>query len=597
VAEPLDPFGHQADEDPGDGRVEEEPPIYRSGQVRIIGAEPAGDAVHEATGPVLESHPELPHWNDPPTGQVPAILDRGLDEPVMAPPTWREEETDWQAHEESFEPAMLSEDLPGAGALDSEARHRVDVEREPWRFEEQLSDQTEAVSRPLWESPIEPDPDPIDVTQTISLADIDARGAHRGPASRDDDVPPPGSGAGTGTGLTSPGGVVSHRRVAGRSGSRQARALEREAIEAEAADGVAAAYEPDFAPAQEPEEPHDREPAGTGSRRRIVTRNRSALDDASAVAASRLSPPEPPVDTPRPPRVPRTSRVAAGARNQNTGNNGGTSGRNMRVAIGSGIILGGAGLACAAAGTVASMVIITLVVVLAAAEAFAAFRKAQYHPATLLGLVAVVSLMFETYNKGVSALPLILVLLVGGCFIWYLAKVEPNADPVAGLVATVFIFGWVGGFGSFAALLLDPKLFPHRHGIAFLLAAIIVTVAADVTGLLVGSAMGRHPLAPSISPNKSWEGLIGGAVAAVLSAVIIVHFIHPWTVSKSLVLGVVIAIVAPLGDLSQSMVKRYLGIKDMGRILPGHGGFLDRVDGLLFALPATYFVVKALHLG
>jgi phosphatidate cytidylyltransferase len=133
--------------------------------------------------------------------------------------------------------------------------------------------------------------------------------------------------------------------------------------------------------------------------------------------------------------------------------------------------------------------------------------------------------------------------------------------------------------------------------VAFLLAAVIVTVAADVASLLVGSAFGRHPLAPSISPNKTWEGLLGGAVAAVLVAVIVVHFIHPWTISKALVLGVVVAVVAPIGDISQSMIKRHLGVKDMGRLMPGHGGILDRVDGLLFVLPATYFVVKAFHLG
>jgi phosphatidate cytidylyltransferase len=109
--------------------------------------------------------------------------------------------------------------------------------------------------------------------------------------------------------------------------------------------------------------------------------------------------------------------------------------------------------------------------------------------------------------------------------------------------------------------------------------------------------MGRHQLAPSISPNKSWEGLIGGAIAAILVAVVVVHFIHPWTVGKAALYGVVVAIVAPLGDLSQSMIKRHLGLKDMGRLLPGHGGVLDRVDGLLFVMPATYFVVKALHLG
>jgi len=265
--------------------------------------------------------------------------------------------------------------------------------------------------------------------------------------------------------------------------------------------------------------------------------------------------------------------------------------------LGSGVLLGVIALICFAAGTVATMVIVTAVVLLASAEAYAAFRRAQYHPATLLGLVAVLSLLIETYNKGVAALPLVLVLLVAGSFIWYLARVEPAADPVSGLLSTVFVFAWVGAFGSFAALLLNPTLFPHRHGIAFLLAAVIVTVTDDVASLLVGSAMGRHQLAPSISPNKSWEGLIGGAIAAVLVSVIVVHFIHPWTVGKAALFGLVVAVVAPLGDLSQSMIKRQLGIKDMGRILPGHGGILDRVDGLLFVVPATYFVVKALHLG
>ena len=269
----------------------------------------------------------------------------------------------------------------------------------------------------------------------------------------------------------------------------------------------------------------------------------------------------------------------------------------MRVAIGSGVLLGAIALVCFAAGTVATMVIVCIVVLLATAEAYAAFRRAQYHPATLLGLVAVLSLLIETYNKGVAALPLVLVLVVAGSFIWYLVGVEPAAEPVSGISSTVFVFVWVGAFGSFAALLLDPNLFPDRHGIAFLLAAVVVTVADDVASLLVGAAMGRHQLAPSISPNKSWEGLIGGAVAAILVSVIVVHFIHPWTLSKAAIYGVVVAIVAPLGDLSQSMIKRHLGLKDMGRLLPGHGGILDRVDGLLFVMPATYFVVKAMHLG
>ena len=79
--------------------------------------------------------------------------------------------------------------------------------------------------------------------------------------------------------------------------------------------------------------------------------------------------------------------------------------------------------------------------------------------------------------------------------------------------------------------------------------------------------------------------------------VVVVHFIHPWTVGKAACLGLVVVVVCPLGDLSESLIKRHLGLKDMGRILPGHGGILDRVDGILFVLPATYYLVRAFHLG
>ena len=497
---------------PGGGTVDEEPPTYHSGRVRIIGAEPAGDFVRDPSGPVLEEHPELPHWNEPPTGQVPAVLDRSTgEEQAVAPPTWREEETDWEAHEEVFEPAMLSEDLPAVGALIGEM-DEVDVERQPWHF---TTDDTLVIApEPGVEPSPAPEPEPV--------------------------APPP------------PEPVALDEPVAPEPRIR-------------------------VGPSEGP--PPTPSPLPT------------ATTAASVAAASRLTPPQPPEPKTR---KARTTRAAPRTGNVSTG---GTAGRDMRLAAGSGVLLGVIALICFAAGTVATMVIVTAVVLLASAEAYAAFRRAQYHPATLLGLVAVLSLLIETYNKGVAALPLVLVLLVAGSFIWYLARVEPAADPVSGLLSTVFVFAWVGAFGSFAALLLNPTLFPHRHGIAFLLAAVIVTVTDDVASLLVGSAMGRHQLAPSISPNKSWEGLIGGAIAAVLVSVIVVHFIHPWTVGKAALFGLVVAVVAPLGDLSQSMIKRLLGIKDMGRILPGHGGILDRVDGLLFVVPATYFVVKALHLG
>jgi CDP-diglyceride synthetase len=516
--------GLDDDAGPAPEAIDEDPPSYHSGRVRIIGAEPAGDTVREVTGPVVDEHPELPHWNDAPTGQVPAILDTSTgEEAAVAPPMWREEETDWEAQEESFEPSMLSDDLPAVGALLGEQPDDLnDVERRPWHFE---SDDTLVI-------PPEPgfgaEPVPFPVLDLEDEVEVEVEPVHQ------------------------PEHV--------------------------------ALQEPDYEPEFE---------TGDSGRRASVPINAAA----AAAAASRLSPPPAPEPRTRATRSSRTNGNVPRTGNVHAASTGGTAGRDMRVAIGSGVLLGAIALACFAAGTVASMVIVCIVVLLATAEAYAAFRRAQYHPATLLGLVAVLSLLIETYNKGVAALPLVLVLLVAGSFIWYLARVEPAAEPVSGISSTVFVFVWVGAFGSFAALLLNPNLFPDRHGIAFVLAAVIVTVADDVGSLLIGAAMGRHQLAPSVSPNKSWEGLIGGAVVAILVSVVVVHFIHPWTLSKAALYGVVVAIVAPIGDLSQSMIKRHLGLKDMGRLLPGHGGVLDRVDGLLFVMPATYFVVKAMHLG
>src|SRR5277367_1068568 len=137
---------------------EADPPSYRSGRVRIIGAEPAGNAVHEVTGPVVEENPDMPHWNDAPTGQVPAVLDRGNgDEQTLAPPSWREEDSDWAAHEELFEPSMLSDEVPPVGSMMNNNNDIVDMERQPWLFDTgDLADDDTLVIEP--DRPPEPPP-------------------------------------------------------------------------------------------------------------------------------------------------------------------------------------------------------------------------------------------------------------------------------------------------------------------------------------------------------------------------------------------------------------------------------------------------------
>jgi len=117
-------------------------------------------------------------------------------------------------------------------------------------------------------------------------------------------------------------------------------------------------------------------------------------------------------------------------------------------------------------------------------------------------------------------------------------------------------------------------------------------VVNDVIAYVAGQAFGRTALAPAVSPHKTWEGFGVAFIATALCGAGIVGQIHPFTVKRGLALGLVIAVVAPLGDLSESMVKRDIGLKDMGNALPGHGGLADRFDGLLFALPATYYLLQ-----
>jgi phosphatidate cytidylyltransferase len=125
---------------------------------------------------------------------------------------------------------------------------------------------------------------------------------------------------------------------------------------------------------------------------------------------------------------------------------------------------------------------------------------------------------------------------------------------------------------------------------------VIATIAYDVGAYAVGGRSGRTPLAPNISPNKTWEGLVGATVItfAVTLIVQVIFKMHPWTFGRAFWLAAVVCVAAPLGDLAESMIKRDLGVKDMGRVLPGHGGVLDRIDGLLFVAPAAYYLLRLL---
>ncbi|HEV2768051.1 MAG TPA: phosphatidate cytidylyltransferase [Acidimicrobiales bacterium] len=267
-------------------------------------------------------------------------------------------------------------------------------------------------------------------------------------------------------------------------------------------------------------------------------------------------------------------------------------GSELRQRVLTAAVLTAAALIVFALGPGPAVVLVTAVVAVCAGELFDSLRRGGYQPATLLGLVASVSMVAAAYWKGEVALPLVLGLTVVFTLLWYLVGVTRVA-PTMNLSVTVFGVAYVGLLGSFAALILA---FPN--GIGVLIGVVVAVAAADAGALFVGQRFGRRLLAPDISPNKTVEGVAGGGLIAVVVSWLVLGVIglHPWEPGTAVALGLVVAVAAPLGDLCQSMLKRDLELKDMGSVLPGHGGLIDRFDALLFVLPAAYYLCRLLEI-
>jgi phosphatidate cytidylyltransferase len=266
--------------------------------------------------------------------------------------------------------------------------------------------------------------------------------------------------------------------------------------------------------------------------------------------------------------------------------------RDLRVAISVGLVFAAVALLLFRfAGEVGGMFVAVPVLAYAAYEYFVAANKAGHEALLPVGVVSTVAFVIAAYNYGEQALPVVMVLSVAVCFLWYLVRASADR-PVSNIGVTLLGIGWIGLFGSFAGLLLAE---PFGNGVAFLLAAVVPTIAYDVGALFVGRSAGSRPLSEA-SPNKTIEGLLGGMVLAVAAGVVFATLaggVFPFDeAGEGLKLGVLVALVAPLGDLSESLVKRDLGVKDMGSILPGHGGLLDRFDALLFVLPAVWYLAR-----
>ncbi len=310
----------------------------------------------------------------------------------------------------------------------------------------------------------------------------------------------------------------------------------------------------------------DREVA---ARRRIRPRTEAGARAAAGGAAAR-----------RPTRPPEADLVAPGAEPDLT----------TRVITGVGIAV--LALICLKLGRDATMVLATAIVGLASLELFQGLHRRGFRPATILAVVGSIAIVPIAFKRGEFAFPFTLAIVTVFALLWYLFQVV-RARPVVNVAVTVMGFVYVGVLGGFAGLLLS-----YQNGVGLILGVVLCVVGYDVFGYLVGSQLGKRRLVPDISPNKTIEGLLGGMTASVLVAVIVVKQITPWgDLTDALALGLTVAVMAPLGDLCESMIKRDLGVKDFGTLLPGHGGILDRFDAILFCLPAVYYLARALTIG
>ncbi|TDC56962.1 phosphatidate cytidylyltransferase [Jiangella ureilytica] len=263
----------------------------------------------------------------------------------------------------------------------------------------------------------------------------------------------------------------------------------------------------------------------------------------------------------------------------------GRAGRDLRAASLVGLALGAIVLSTLFAFKPAFVGLVVIVMVVAVWELATALGARSIQVPVVPVVLGTVLMLVGAYLGGGSPLMVGLGLTVAAVCAWRLGDSRPGylRDVSAGIFTSVYVPFLAG----FAMLMVR-----HDDGAWWVFALLVVVVASDTGGLLAGVLAGRHPMAPSVSPKKSWEGFGGSLVLGIGVAVpvAVLAFDAPWW--TGVVLGVTGVLGATLGDLGESLIKRDLGIKDMSQLLPGHGGLMDRLDSLLPSAPLVWFVLE-----
>ncbi|AHI19786.1 phosphatidate cytidylyltransferase [Corynebacterium casei LMG S-19264] len=269
-----------------------------------------------------------------------------------------------------------------------------------------------------------------------------------------------------------------------------------------------------------------------------------------------------------------------------------SAGRNLPVAIGVGVGLGALVVFAVWAGQLAWYIVVAVAVGVAMWEVLTRLREHSYHLPRTLMIIGGQAMLWSSWpfeTNGLIAVYVVAVLALMFGRLFHNGRHRPPINYLRDMSVGIFVLTWIPMFGSFAAMLSTTS-----QGGASIIVFMLCVVASDTGGYVAGVMFGSHPMAPAVSPKKSWEGFVGSIIFGMVTGALSIHFLLEREAWVGAVMGLGLVVCASLGDLVESQFKRELGIKDMSNILPGHGGLMDRLDGMLPAAMVTWVAISFL---
>ncbi|MBB4910518.1 phosphatidate cytidylyltransferase [Actinophytocola algeriensis] len=267
------------------------------------------------------------------------------------------------------------------------------------------------------------------------------------------------------------------------------------------------------------------------------------------------------------------------------------AGRNLPAAIAVGVLLGATVLVSLLTVRQIFVGVVAVAVAMGTYELAGALKRGADIRVTLWPvLIGGQAMVWLSWPFGRNGLLAAFVVTILACLVWRFRGGAENY--LRDVSSSILAAAYVPLFASFAAMLVVAE-----DGVARVLCFLVVVVCNDVGGYTTGAKLGRHPMAPTISPKKSWEGFVGSMLFGVVAGTLAVTFMLDGQWWQGALFGAAIVCTATVGDLVESLIKRDLGIKDMGTLLPGHGGLMDRLDSLLPSAVVSWLLLRLFITG